>query len=227
MQIGFVIFLFFIIIIIILNIYLFGCAGSCLWHAGSFSCGMWDLVPWPGIDPGPPALGARSLNHWTTREVPNYYLFSFCPHCTACGILVPWPGIESVSPVVEVWSLNHCAAREVPGFCYSCCCIRLLPWEDLKLNHHLPAVKLFIKAFKIYYLTFCMSTEHLNGPTGMGTVVVLLPAQAPEQWSCHCPLWTAGGQLVGLAKCWWWAPGAVSSQSLCLRLTIQWQQAVN
>ena len=21
-----------------------------------FSCGMWDLVPWPGIEPGPPAL---------------------------------------------------------------------------------------------------------------------------------------------------------------------------
>ena len=34
-----------------------------------FSCGMWDLVPWPGIEPGPPALGARSLSHWTTREV--------------------------------------------------------------------------------------------------------------------------------------------------------------
>ena len=35
-----------------------------------FSCGMWDLVPWLGIEPGPPALGAWSLNHWTTREVP-------------------------------------------------------------------------------------------------------------------------------------------------------------
>ena len=25
------------------------------------SCSMWDLVPWPGIEPGPPALGAQSL----------------------------------------------------------------------------------------------------------------------------------------------------------------------
>ena len=33
-----------------------------------FSCGMWNLVPWPGIEPGPPALGVRSLSHWT-REV--------------------------------------------------------------------------------------------------------------------------------------------------------------
>ena len=26
-------------------------------------CGMWDLVPCPGIKPEPPALGARSLSH--------------------------------------------------------------------------------------------------------------------------------------------------------------------
>ena len=29
------------------------------------------LVPWPGIEPGLPALEAWSLNHWTTREVPQ------------------------------------------------------------------------------------------------------------------------------------------------------------
>ena len=34
------------------------------------SCGMWDLVPLPGIEPGPSALEVWSLNHWTTREVP-------------------------------------------------------------------------------------------------------------------------------------------------------------
>ena len=33
-------------------------------------CGMWDLVPWPGIEPGYPTLGVWSLNHWTAREVP-------------------------------------------------------------------------------------------------------------------------------------------------------------
>ena len=25
------------------------------------NCSMWDLVPWPGIEPGPPALGAQVL----------------------------------------------------------------------------------------------------------------------------------------------------------------------
>ena len=32
---------------------------------------MWDLVPQPGIKPVPPALGAQSLNHGATREVPT------------------------------------------------------------------------------------------------------------------------------------------------------------
>ena len=48
-----------------------------LWQVGSLvaSCEllvaacMWDLVPWPGIEPWPPALGAQSLIHCTTREV--------------------------------------------------------------------------------------------------------------------------------------------------------------
>ena len=33
-------------------------------------CGIWDLVPWPGIEPKLPALGVQSLSHWTTRETP-------------------------------------------------------------------------------------------------------------------------------------------------------------
>ena len=32
---------------------------------------MWDLVPWPRIKPKSPALGVRSLSHWTTRKVPS------------------------------------------------------------------------------------------------------------------------------------------------------------
>ena len=30
---------------------------------------MSDLVPWPGIEPRPPALEVWSLSHWTTRKV--------------------------------------------------------------------------------------------------------------------------------------------------------------
>ena len=34
----------------------------------TLGCGIWDPVAGPGMEPGPPALGARSLTHWTTRE---------------------------------------------------------------------------------------------------------------------------------------------------------------
>ena len=41
-------------------------------------CGMWDLVPWSEIKPGPPALAAWNLSHWTTRGVP-YFTFLNLP----------------------------------------------------------------------------------------------------------------------------------------------------
>ena len=59
-----------------LNIYLFICTRSLLAAYKLFSCGMWDLVPRPGIEPGSPALGAWSLSHWTTREVPIFGFLS-------------------------------------------------------------------------------------------------------------------------------------------------------
>ena len=46
---------------------------------------MRDLVPWPGIEPRHPALGAQSLTHWTTREVPIKYLYSRC-FLSTCGL---------------------------------------------------------------------------------------------------------------------------------------------
>ena len=35
------------------------------------SCSRWELVSWSSIKPWPPALGAWSLSHWTTREIPH------------------------------------------------------------------------------------------------------------------------------------------------------------
>ena len=37
--------------------------------APGLSCGMWDLVLWPGIRPVPLALGTRNLSHWTSKKV--------------------------------------------------------------------------------------------------------------------------------------------------------------
>ena len=41
------------------------------------SCGMWDLASRPGIKPGPSALGAQSLRHWTTRGVATIFYNKF------------------------------------------------------------------------------------------------------------------------------------------------------
>ena len=42
-----------------------------------FSCSTRDLVPWPGIEPGLPALDVQSLGCWTTREVPSPAAFIY------------------------------------------------------------------------------------------------------------------------------------------------------
>ena len=38
------------------------------------SYSIWDLVPWLGVKPGPPALEVQSFSHWTTREVPRAWI---------------------------------------------------------------------------------------------------------------------------------------------------------
>ena len=54
----------------------------------SLSCSMWHQLPDQGLNPRPPALGAWSLSHWTTREVPhNSLLLPKAFHCMShlCG----------------------------------------------------------------------------------------------------------------------------------------------
>ena len=82
-----------------LNTYLF------IWLSRIFSCGvrtlscyMWNLDPWPGVEPGPPALGVWQLGHWTTRDVPivptsDFFLFCvmirpYISHLSLAGHLV-------------------------------------------------------------------------------------------------------------------------------------------
>ena len=48
----------------------------------TLGCGVWDLVHQPGIKPGPPALGALSLSHWTIKEV-TQFRFIICNKCAA------------------------------------------------------------------------------------------------------------------------------------------------
>ena len=80
--------------------YGFGCTGAYLLHAGSlimavahgiFSCSMWDLVPWPGIEPRPPVLGVRRLSHRTTRGV-SLWALSWWPWDTVWCVWI-WTGV--------------------------------------------------------------------------------------------------------------------------------------
>ena len=64
------------------------------------SCGMWDLVPWPGIELGRPALGAWSLSHWTTREAPSSGTFQMTQLFTSGGQSI------GVSASTSVLSMN-------------------------------------------------------------------------------------------------------------------------
>ena len=63
--------LYFYFIYLVVAHRIFSC---CMW---TLTCGMWPLVPWPGIKPGPPALVVWSLSCCTTREVPM--ILSYIP----------------------------------------------------------------------------------------------------------------------------------------------------
>ena len=59
------------------------------WEVGSYlpggACEI--LVLQPGIEPGPPALEAQSLNHWTTREFPQWATLIPTEVSTAWGLV--------------------------------------------------------------------------------------------------------------------------------------------
>ena len=53
----------------------------------TLSYSMWGLVPWPGIEPGPPALRALSLSHWTTGPPEEYPTLHFSSVTQSCPTL--------------------------------------------------------------------------------------------------------------------------------------------
>ena len=83
----------------------------------TLSCGRRDLVPQPGIEPQPPALGARRLSHWTTREVPTVYYVSYFSFCL-WDPEAPWNFfylglLASVAPVPSPGPWTFCWGSEV------------------------------------------------------------------------------------------------------------------
>ena len=44
-------------------------------NALDLSSGRWELSPWPGFQPRPPALGKWSVSYWTNREALTFSAF--------------------------------------------------------------------------------------------------------------------------------------------------------
>ena len=77
---------------------------------GNFSCIMRDLVSWPEIKPGSPALGVQSLS-LDHHEVPlapfraDQAVWDYCPNSTSC---VPENLLAYLTPfcLQYIWNLN-------------------------------------------------------------------------------------------------------------------------
>ena len=126
--------------------------------APGLNLGLWDLVPWPGIEPGPPALEVQNLSHWTTKEVPRVSEWKLLSHVwlfVTPGLPSPWnsPGqntavgrlslLQGIFPTQGLnpgllhyrW-ISSWATREVPNW--------LLSRHDTKLLFCLPRTPRFI-----------------------------------------------------------------------------------
>ena len=73
------------------------------WGIPTLSSCTWDLVPWPGIEFGPPEFGAGSLSHWATREVP-FLSFPWIPRIWLFGYDV----MQSFNPLSTTFGFYNC-----------------------------------------------------------------------------------------------------------------------
>ena len=71
----------------------------------TLSCAVWDLVPWLGNEPGPPALEARCLSHRPTREVPMWT-------SKVCGCRWMWTFSSGI--LLFVWVSPLCFPPSAP-----------------------------------------------------------------------------------------------------------------
>ena len=82
------------------------------------NCSMWPLVSWPGMEPWPTALGTRSLNHWTTREVPEDHIYVSPP-----GLRTRLRRVEMIwsqmRHIRHKWKLNYFMKVTCSCFCSS------------------------------------------------------------------------------------------------------------
>ena len=70
---------------------LFGCVSLSWgnWNIFELYWSVWDLVPWPRIEPRPPTFGAWNLSHWTTREVPQCCFYGLQDYMLGSAVQSP------------------------------------------------------------------------------------------------------------------------------------------
>ena len=89
---------------------------------------MWDLVPWPGIEPESPALGAQSLSHWTIREAPLHLFFS-CFLWSIISIVLSWNWLLlSLTPLLGIAVPGETVPRSSVQFSHCHVWLFATPW---------------------------------------------------------------------------------------------------
>ena len=87
---------------------------------GIFSCSIWDLVPWLGIEPGLPALRVQCVSHWTTREVLGIVLKNMYSLSLSSGGGHPWFCKFLIYPITEVVERRWCWEHRTLRFVWNC-----------------------------------------------------------------------------------------------------------
>ena len=127
-----------------------------------------DLVPRPGTQPGRPALGAWSLTHRTTREVPNQHILS----STMCWAL--WYALWRDWCAVQIEGLT----RDLMEFmgCPCGCRNKLLRTRSLKTTEVYPLIVPEARSSK----EGCQGRSPSRGPRGGSFPAVSRRSGAPD-----------------------------------------------
>ena len=131
---------------------------------GTFSCGTWDPVPWPRMEPGPPALGGRRLSHWTTREVLKLffsYMYSF-KNYLKIKIAQKEMKWNSLSPTTQFQSLNFMPPRQWGILGEDSLCIKMHLYNSfLYIHEKILFVPLHFDFFYLMYFEGLCSSQQI------------------------------------------------------------------
>ena len=135
----------------------------------TFSCGIWDLVPWPGIHPTSPAPRVQNLSCWAIREVSMYLFFfhlkNFFPRVSFPVRVFSFPNIIFTFKFMINFELTFVLEMRFRSRFFF---VFLLPIDIQFLQHHL-----LKRVFFLYWivLSFC---ENSVGHSCVGLFLGLL-----------------------------------------------------